>query len=261
MGDEISADERTEIAASLVLLAPPNQTKEVVRDVKVLVGDNPLIEKKILKALLMYAKEQTVQVSLPGSSVNSLVTEHGELGNGRFLCPRSHKSYKLDLYSYSVDDVRPLDPDDGDGGSVELEPWREAIEAALTTYMGKNFPNGAVSVFAPANPKNPELIVYIESSFQKSHITGRWRSRWILTVPGSIKGASCPVSGEIKIQTHMFEEGNVQLLSSKKFDFEVVAKSPVFLANDLRAKITDCDADYQFESKAQTAVSPLEALD
>lgn len=43
----------------------------------------------------------------------------------------------------------------------------------------------------------------------------------------------------------MFEEGNVQLLSSKKFEFEVEAKSPEFLAQDLRKKITLCDAKYQ----------------
>ncbi len=116
----------------------------------------------------MYAKEQTIQVSLPGNSQKSLVTEHGELGNGRFLCPRSHKSYTLDLYSHAVSDVQSLKPDDAEGGSVELESWRVAIEEALTTYMGQNFPKGAVSVFAPGNGKK-EIVIYVEAAFQKTH--------------------------------------------------------------------------------------------
>ncbi|KAM7538294.1 hypothetical protein Aperf_G00000076882 [Anoplocephala perfoliata] len=234
-----------ELGASLILLSPPMQSKEVVKDVKVLVGDNPSIEKKILSALLAYAKEQTVQVTLPGNSLNTLVTEDGDLGGGKFLCPRSHKSFRLDVFSHEVDNVSSYPPDDHEGGSVKLEPWRAAVEGSLTQYMGQNFPHGAVSVFAPGKSKNPSIVVYIESSFQKSRLSGRWRSKWTINVPGKIEGATCKVSGEIRIQTHMFEEGNVQLLSSKKFEFEVEAKSPDFLAQDLRKKISLCDAKYQ----------------
>ncbi|CDS42180.1 capping protein actin filament muscle Z line [Echinococcus multilocularis] len=245
MGDEISADERAEIGASLVLLAPPRQTNEVVKDVKVLAGQNSLIEGKILRSLLQYAMEQTIQVTLPGSSVNTLVTEHGHLGDGKFLCPRSHKSFRLDLFTHSVADVSSLRPDDRGGGSIKLEPWRAAIEDALTGYMRQNFPNGAVSVFAPADPKNSLIVIYVESSFHQNFRSGRWRSRWTLTIPDEIEGAVCQGSGEIRIQTHIFEEGNVQLLSSKSFKFEVVAKSPEILGREVCNKITECDSDYQ----------------
>ncbi|KAL5964542.1 F-actin-capping protein subunit alpha-2 [Taenia solium] len=245
MGDGISAEERAEIGASLVLLAPPRQTSEVVKDVKVLAGENPLIEGKILKCLLKHAMEQTIQVTLPESSMNTLVTEHGHLGDGKFLCPRSHRSFRLDLLTHSVHDVSPLKPDDSGGGSIKLEPWRAAIEDALTAYMGQNFPEGAVSVFAPADPKNPSIVIYVESSFHRNYRSGRWKSRWTLAIPDKIEGATCHGSGEIRIQTHIFEEGNVQLLSSKSFTFEVVAKSPEHLGRGVCKKITACDADYQ----------------
>lgn len=117
----------------------------------------------------MYAKDQTIQVTLSGSSCNSLVTEHGELGNGRFLCPRTHQSFFLDLYTHEVSDVKSLPPDDADGGSLELEAWRLAIENSMTNYIQNNFPKGAVSVFTPGHGKN-EIVVYIESSFQKTHL-------------------------------------------------------------------------------------------
>lgn len=121
-------------------------------------------------ALLAYAKEQTIQVTLPGSLLNTLVTEDGDLGGGKFLCPRSHKSFRLDVFTHEVDNVSPHPPDDGEGGSIKLEPWRAAVEESLTQYMSQNFPHGAVSVFSPGKSKNPCILVYIESSFQKSRL-------------------------------------------------------------------------------------------
>lgn len=102
--------------------------------------------------------------------MNTLVTEDGDLGGGRFLCPRLHQSFRLDVFTHVVDDVSPLPPDDRDGGSVKLEPWRLAIEEALTHYMGQNFPHGAVSVFAPCKSKTNCIVIFIESSFQKTRL-------------------------------------------------------------------------------------------
>lgn len=174
------------------------------------------------RCLLKYAMEQTIQVTLPGSSMNTLVTEHGHLGDGKFLCPRSHRSFRLNLLTHDVDDLSSLKPNDCEGGSIKLEPWRAAIEDALTGYMGQNFPEGAVSVFAPADPKNSSIVIYVESSFHRNYRyvsfkncpefssqviyttagfrSGRWKSRWILTIPDKIEGATCQGSGEIRIQ-------------------------------------------------------------
>ena len=42
---------------------------------------------------------------------------------------------------------------------------------------------------------------------------GRWRSKWSLAL---VKGqAECELTGLIKAQVHYFEDGNVQLVSSK----------------------------------------------
>ncbi|VDM33782.1 unnamed protein product [Hydatigera taeniaeformis] len=234
MGDGISADERMSrsLPAKIASLRGRFSSAHIVAV-------------NYFRSLLQYAMEQTIQVTLPGSSKNTLVTEHGYLGDGKFLCPRSHKSFRLDLDKLSVDNVSSLEPDDREGGSIKLEPWRAAIEDALSTYMGRNFPEGAVSVFAPAGSKNSLIVIYVESSFHRNFRSGRWKSRWTLTIPDRIEGTTCQCCGEIRIQTHIFEEGNVQLLSSKSFKFEAVAKSPEYLGQEVCRKITECDASYQ----------------
>ncbi|VDL81054.1 unnamed protein product [Schistocephalus solidus] len=47
------------------------------------------------------------------------------------------------------------------------------------------------------------------------------------------------------MSTHIFEQGNVQLMSSKKHTFDVAAVSPEALACDVAAKIAEFDTNYQ----------------
>ncbi|GFR65804.1 F-actin-capping protein subunit alpha-2-like, partial [Elysia marginata] len=42
---------------------------------------------------------------------------------------------------------------------------------------------------------------------------GRWRGQWSVTFPAS--GGSAEVSGLLRVQVHYYEDGNVQLVSSK----------------------------------------------
>lgn len=54
---------------------------------------------------------------------------------------------------------------------------------------------------------------------------GKWRSQWSVTFPSS--GGSVEVSGVLKVQVHYYEDGNVQLVSSKQItdsiSFQVIA--------------------------------------
>ncbi|VDN11871.1 unnamed protein product [Dibothriocephalus latus] len=246
MGDGISPELKAQTAASLVLLAPPQEVEDVVKAVRTIVGDCKPFEKNLRKVLLQYAKEQTVQVALPGCPVKTLITEQGDLQNGRFLCPRTHNSFTFDPLTFAVDDVSPTAPNDKEGGSVELEPWRRAIEDMLTTYIAEKFPTGAVSVFAPSSEK-PMIYIYIEGNIRKQFSSGRWRSSWVIEFPKNYKGSSLNVTGDVKVQTHIFEQGNVQLMSSKKNAFEVTATSPEAFAADVAAKIAEFDTEYQFD--------------
>ena len=102
-------------------------------------------------------------------------------------------------------------------------------------------------------------------------------------MPGKIAGATCKVAGEIKIQvssflavttalmllfiwaleykicslqTHIYENGNVQLLSSKKFEFDVTASSPKSLGQEICTKITESDSKYQVTKSLSLQCSP-----
>lgn len=44
---------------------------------------------------------------------------------------------------------------------------------------------------------------------------GRWRSHWSVTFDPSAIGESVELKGVVKVQVHYYEDGNVQLVSSK----------------------------------------------
>ena len=96
-------------------------------DVRVISGDHPTTQKKLAAAAVQHNKDKMIPVKVPASEHNSLITVHGDLGNGYFLCPRSHMSFHFDHFKHTVSDVAILEANDADGVDIASEPLRVAL--------------------------------------------------------------------------------------------------------------------------------------
>ncbi|CAH2240880.1 jg9617 [Pararge aegeria aegeria] len=209
-GDDVISDqEKVRIVSDFILHSPPGEFNEVFNDVRVLLNNDTLLKEGASGAFAQYNKDQLTPVRLEGSELHTLVTDHNDLGGGRFFDPRSKRSFKYDHLRKEATEYEPYEPD------RLAEPWRAALDVELTNYVAEHYKHGASLVVGRALDAGAvALVACIEQhQFQpKNYWNGRWRSVWSLT----LGGGAAELRGALRVQVHYYEDGNVQLVSSKE---------------------------------------------
>jgi len=236
--EQISDQDKVKIAADFIIHSPPGEFNEVFNDVRVLVQSDNLLREGVAKSIADYNKDQLTPVRLDDQPHYTLVTEHNDLGSGRFLDSRAKLSFKFDHLKKEAIDLKPCE------GEPSTEVWRSAVESALTDYMTSHYPHGVSAVFARNQGSAITLTACIEDhQFQpKNFWNGRWRSVWTVTLTG---GVSAEVRGVLKVQVHYYEDGNVQLVTSKEVKEHLSVTSEEETAREVVQLIENSENDYQ----------------
>ncbi|XP_040579051.1 F-actin-capping protein subunit alpha [Lepeophtheirus salmonis] len=236
----LSDTEKVRITSDFLLHSPPGEFNEVFNDVRVLLNNDTLLKEGASGAFSRYNKDQLTPVRMEGGGY-CLITEYNDLGGGRFYDARSCQSFKYDHLRKEASDYQPHTPD------KEWEPLRAAIETEATSYTLNHFKHGICCTFIADSEENGKsIVVCIEDhQFQpKNYWNGRWRSRW------SIKLSDGEVTGLLKVQVHYYEDGNVQLVTSKEVkDTLNISAKDNSSASNLAALME------RYESEYQTAIS------
>lgn len=239
MGDyyePISDEEKLRICSSFIKHAPPGEFNEVFNDVRVLLDNDQLLKEQASSAFAQYNMEQFTPCKL-GDGDNVLITKHGALDNNTFYDPKTKQKFKYDHLRKEANDSEPYDADDG------VEQWRSAVDDALRKYTKDHYPHGVLTVYGKTSGSDITITACIEDhQFQPQNFwNGRWRSEWSVT----FSGKTAELKGLLKLQVHYYEDGNVQLVSSKDVTKNVNCSDPDSLGRELAKQIDDAETDYQ----------------
>ncbi|KAG0087473.1 F-actin-capping protein [Podila epicladia] len=191
-----TSEDKIKIASSFLKAAPP--------DVRVLVGDDELLEGGILAALEEYNTEELATVDVPGIDGKVIVSKTGQVDADRFLDPKTSQVFSVDHFRQTASEPEAYEHDE------EIEELRKTIEADTEIYSADRYAEGVSAVYGS---KGVITIAIVHNRYSPSNFwNGRWRSVWTLDT------ATSEIKGTLKCKVHYYEDGNVQLETSKDIE-------------------------------------------
>ncbi|ALC40499.1 cpa [Drosophila busckii] len=236
---QITDAEKVRIVSDFILHAPPGEFNEVFNDVRELLKNDALLKDGASHAFSQYNKDQLTPVRIEGSEHNAIISEHNDMGNGRFYDPRTKQAFKYDHLRKEASEYQDVDAD-----SIS-EPWRAALDLEALAYTANHYRHGVSSVFGKSQGNQVTLTICIEDhQFQpKNYWNGRWRSQWHVSF--QVGSGAAELKGVLKVQVHYYEDGNVQLVSSKDCRDSVVVSNEQQLAKEVIRLIEEAENEYQ----------------
>uniref|UniRef100_F1L8D6 F-actin-capping protein subunit alpha n=1 Tax=Ascaris suum TaxID=6253 RepID=F1L8D6_ASCSU len=255
--NQLSDSEKLRIVSGFLLHAPPGEFNEVFNDVRMLLNNDPLLKEGCANAFAQYNKEQFMPVKLEGVDKPTLITPFNELPNGRFADPKSRKTFKYDHLRKEASDIQSENTSD-----INMELWRKALQEEADKYIDSHYlETGIATVFT----YNNAVTLCIESHrYQpKNFWNGRWRSQWTIPVGGS-RSDQQELKGLLKVQVHYYEDGNVQLVSTKEITAKVnVSADYTQTSKDIFKVICEEESKYEdavLENYQQMSSTTFKAL-
>mmetsp|Transcript_9104 Transcript_9104/g.13703 ORF Transcript_9104/g.13703 Transcript_9104/m.13703 type:complete len:287 (-) Transcript_9104:116-976(-) len=204
--EEITDEEKLQIAQHFLLSSPPGQFQEILSDVRKLLPDGLLGEPLAAGIARAYNTKTNKVVSAPSGN-KVVLASAGEIDPTHYVDSKTGAPFAVDHLSLTtLEDSSPSNQDSSREGE------RAALQSALDDYVASRFVTETAAAGVFCRDGNIIAVVSGERPNLRNFWSGKWTSSWNITFsPGQ-----ATISGDIKVHAHYFEDGNVQLQTTKQ---------------------------------------------
>jgi capping protein alpha len=203
----MSAEHIQKIANYFIMSSPTGEVDEVVTDVKKLAGDSALSSDAVKGMLRDYNIEQMTFGPDPDGN-KCLVSAHGKVDDDLFLDPSSGVVMRFNHVTRKF--VEVTDKKQVLSGAVA--EYRSQIEESLKGYLEKCYKKNKVAACVYGADSGVVTVCISAANVNLGNFwTGGWKS--VYQVDTSSEGEK-ELKGDVSVNVHYFEDGNVQLHTS-----------------------------------------------
>ncbi|KAK4999304.1 F-actin-capping protein subunit alpha [Elasticomyces elasticus] len=215
------------VLASFVEAAPPGEV-----DIKSLTSNGSDVIESLGPAFQKYNEIQLTTVKLPGSSGVVLVSEFNALGDGRYFDPGSQSLFIFDHATQKASEVLSYTLES------EHSDLIKSLQRIFSTYASEHYASSTFGIY-PAESTSSIALVLVANKYSPSNYwNGRWRSVY------TYSPSSGSLTGNIKVDVHYYEDGNVRLLTTKPVEAKLGSGAS---AQDVVKQIGMAEQRYQEE--------------
>lgn len=195
-----------QLLSQLVKTAPPGELEEVHND---LVSIVPSQLSVVSKTVTRLAENQGMLLSGKGIAHQ----ENKDSASGKFWDFKEKKKYNTSFKGGKVYDVEAATP------TAEYPVFYDDLSKKLEQYGDKHFPSEFAFEIVPVSSTKVSVTLIGQKLNKSNFYTGRWHSRYVFQ-------KSQTTHGEIALDIHYYEEGNVRL------DFKETVDEPCEFSAD-----------------------------
>ena len=226
--EEVSNEEKLQIAQHFLLSSPPGQFQEILTDVKKLLPDDLLTE-ELATGIAHSYNIKTCKVVTAPSGCKTVLCSASEIDATHYTDPTTGAPFGIDHLTL-ISTIAGADECTVPSSSPNLEHRRVQLHEAVQLYLKEAYPSedsgAAVCI------QRSKLVVTMtgERTNLRNFWSGRITSTWTIessSTEGQLDLSSLSLTesnkidvtivGDMKIHAHYFEDGNVQLQSHKQF--------------------------------------------
>jgi len=235
-----SGSAKLNIATYFIMSSPPGEVDDVITDVIKLVSDPAAVGDDTINAILRdYNAEQLVWGPDVDEKTPIMVSAHGAVAADEYVDANTGRVLKFDQrrrkFTEATDKKQTLP------GPVAA--YRAAVQKGVDGYIASSFKSGkcVASVYG-ADTGVLTICVSAKNVNLGNFWSGSWRSVYHLNV--GRRGAQ-ELKGNIKVQVHYFEDGNVQLHTNYDRVATVTVGSEDDTGKEVGKALNKIESDFQ----------------